>query len=382
MRGGFVKKVILAPDSFKGTMSSIRICEIMEKEIKNFFPDLEIIKIPVADGGEGTVDSLVQAADGNKVYVKVKGPYFETIDSFYGILADGETAVIEMAAAAGLPLAESRKNPSATTTYGVGELIMHAASNGCKKLIIGLGGSCTNDGGAGMAAALGVKFLDNEGNEFIPVGGTLSRIWKIDTSEMLDLSDLKITAMCDVDNPLCGENGAAKIFGPQKGADHEMAELLDRNLKHFADVIKSQLNKDILDMPGAGAAGGLGAGAAVFLNAELKRGIDVVLDTVQFNTLLDRADMVFTGEGKIDGQSLRGKVVHGVAARAKKYGVPVIAVVGDIGDGIEEIYNCGVSAIVSINRVAVPFEIARHRSEKDLALTMNTIMRLLSLNLN
>lgn len=374
-----MKKIILAPDSFKGTMSSIRICDIMEEEIKKFFPDTEIKKIPVADGGEGTVDSLIKAAKGKKVSVKVKGPYFENMDSFYGILSDGETAVIEMAAAAGLPLVENRKNPSATTTYGVGELIRHAVLNGCKKLIIGLGGSCTNDGGAGMAAAIGVKFINKEGREFIPVGGTLSQIEKIDTSEMLDLSGLTITAMCDVNNPLCGENGAAKIFGPQKGADKEMAEVLDKNLKHYADVIKSQLNKDVLEMPGAGAAGGLGAGVAVFLNAELKRGIDVVLDTVGFNTLLDQADLVFTGEGKIDGQSLRGKVVHGVAARAEKYGVPVIAVVGDIGDEIDEIYHCGVSAIMSINRVAVPFEIARLRSETDLALTMNTIMRLLTI---
>ncbi|NLM10410.1 MAG: glycerate kinase [Clostridiaceae bacterium] len=374
-----MKKIIIAPDSFKGTMSSIRICDIMEEEIRKFFPDAEINKIPVADGGEGTVDSLIEAGKGKKVFVKVKDPYFETIDSFYGILSDGETAVIEMAAAAGLPLVENRKNPSATTTYGVGELIRHAVSKGCKNIIIGLGGSCTNDGGAGMAAALGVKFTDEEGKEFIPVGGTLSQVKKIDASEMLDLSGLTITAMCDVNNPLCGENGASKIFGPQKGADKEMTELLDRNLKHFANIIKSQLNKDIIDMPGAGAAGGLGAGVAVFLNAELKQGIDVVLDTVDFNTLLDQANLVFTGEGRIDGQSLRGKVVHGVAIRAKKYGVPVIAVVGDIGDGIEDIYNAGVSAIMSINRVAVPFEIARLRSEKDLALTMNTIMRLLNL---
>ncbi len=197
---------------------------------------------------------------------------------------------------------------------------------------------------------------------------------------MQNLSGLTVTAMCDVNNPLCGENGAAKVFGPQKGADEETAELLDRNLRHFADVIRSQFGKDIADIPGAGAAGGMGAGVAVFLNAGLKQGIDVVLDTVEFDRLLDRADLVFTGEGKIDGQSLRGKVVYGVAARAKKHGVPVVAVAGDIGDDIEEIYKLGVSAIVSINRMAIPFEMARHRSEKDLALTMETIMRLISLN--
>lgn len=376
-----MKKVILAPDSFKGTMSSSRICDIMEEEIRKFFPDIEIFKIPVADGGEGTVDSLTWAAGGKKVNVRVTGPYFEPVDSFYGILPDGKTAVIEMAAAAGLPLVENRKKPSETTTYGVGELIKHAVSNKCTNIILGLGGSCTNDGGAGMAAAVGVKFFNKKGKEFVPVGGTLDNIENIDTSEMLDLSDVKITAMCDVDNPLCGENGAAKVFGPQKGADGEMVELLDRNLRHFADVLKSRLNKDILEMPGAGAAGGMGAGAAAFLNAELKRGIDVVLDTLNFDKLLDGADLVFTGEGKIDGQSLRGKAVYGVASRAKKHAVPVIAVVGDIGDDIEEIYNAGVSAIISINRAAVPFETARLRSEKDLALTVDTIMRLLKLGI-
>jgi len=374
-----MKKIVLAPDSFKGTMSSIKICDIMEAEIKKFYPDAEVIKIPVADGGEGTVDAFLEAVGGEKIHVMVKGPYFETMDSFYGILADGKTAVIEMAAAAGLPLVENRKNPFLTTTYGVGELIRHAVESGCRNLIIGLGGSCTNDGGAGMAAALGVKFISKDGEEFIPTGGTLSRVDRIDTSEIMDLSGVTITVMCDVNNPLCGENGASKVFGPQKGADAAMTELLDRNLRHFAEIIKVHLNKDITDMPGAGAAGGMGAGTAAFLDAELKRGIDVVLDTAGFDSLLEGTDLVFTGEGKIDSQSLSGKVICGVASRAKKHNVPVIAVVGDIGDDTEEIYSLGITAVMSINRVAVPFEIARHRSEKDLALTMNTIMRLLTL---
>jgi glycerate kinase len=374
-----MKKVILVPDSFKGTMSSMQICNIMEEQIKKYFPKSQTVKIPIADGGEGSVESLVRAVGGKLVDIKVKGPYFENIDSFYGILSDGETAVIEMAAAAGLPIVGERKNPSKTTTYGVGELIRHAILNGCKNIIIGLGGSCTNDGGAGMAAAIGVKLINNDGKEFVPVGGTLSQIEKIDLSDALDLSKINITAMCDVDNPLCGEHGAARVFGPQKGADEDMIKLLDQNLWHYASIIKSQLNRDIFDLPGAGAAGGLGAGVAAFLNAELKRGIDVILDITGFNELLHDADIVFTGEGMIDGQSLRGKVVHGVAVRAKKQGVPVIAVVGDIGDDIEGIYDAGVSAIVSINRVAVPFEDAKLRSESDLALTMDTIMRLLTI---
>ncbi len=374
-----MRKIILVPDSFKGTMSSIQICNIMEERLNKYFPKAQIVKIPVADGGEGSVESLVRAVGGEMVYAKVKGPYFDTIESFYGILSDGETAIIEMAAAAGLPIVGDRKDPSKTTTYGVGELIRHAIMDGCKNIIIGLGGSSTNDGGAGMAAALGVKFINKDGNVFVPVGGTLSEIESIDISEALDLSNLNITAMCDVDNPLYGVNGAARIFGPQKGADEEMIKLLDQNLSHFASIIKEQLDKDILDMPGAGAAGGMGAGVAAFLNAKLKRGIDVVLDTVGFNALLKGADMVFTGEGKIDGQSLRGKVVHGVAVRAKEQAVPVIAVVGDIGDDIEGIYDAGVCAIVSINRVAVPFEDAKLRSESDLTLTMDTILRLLNI---
>ncbi len=372
-----MKKFVLAPDSFKGTMSSSQICNIMEGAILSHFSDAQIIKIPVADGGEGSVDCFLEAVGGEKVSVKVKGPLFDEIDSFYGILPDG-TAVVEMAAAAGLPLIEDRKNPLKATTYGVGQLIEHAVNRGCTKIIVGIGGSATNDGGCGMAAALGIKFFDEKGEEFIPTGGNIDKIAKIDMSGRLKgLENCKFEAMCDVDNPLTGPNGASAIFGPQKGADEKMVELLDKNLGHMAEVLKRDFGLDVDGIPGAGGAGGLGAGVVAYLGGELKRGINVVLDTVKFEELIKDADMVLTGEGKIDGQSLRGKVVIGISRRAKVLNVPVIAVVGDIGDGMDQAYEEGVTAVMSINRVAVPFEKARLRSESDMDLTVDTLMRLL-----
>ncbi len=375
-----VNRIMLAPDSFKGTMSSIKICKIIASAIKRHDPDAEIIEIPVADGGEGTVECFLEAVGGRKVTVKTKGPYFREMDSFYGILTDGKTAVIEMAATAGLPLTGDVKNPALTTTYGVGQLIKAALDNGCTRVILGLGGSCTNDGGAGMAAALGIRFLDQNNNEFIPTGGNLDRISRIDLSGRLkDLDKCQIVAACDVDNPLCGINGAAHVFGPQKGADSEMVKLLDNNLLHLAKIIKRDLGIDVLDLPGTGAAGGLGAGVIAFAGAELKPGIEIVLDTVKFDEIIKDTSFVITGEGKVDGQSLRGKVVIGIARRAKAQAVPVIAIAGDIGDDIENIYSQGVTAVLSINRVAVPFEKARLRCESDLELTVDSLMRVLKI---
>lgn len=374
-----MKKVLLIPDSFKGTMSSSDICGIMEKVILNYNPDAEIISIPVADGGEGSVDSFLTAVGGKKVSLTVKGPYFEDIESFYGVLPDN-TAVVEMAAAAGLPLVGDNKHAEKTTTYGVGQLIEHAAKSGCRKIIVGLGGSSTNDGGTGAAAALGVSFKDSEGNAFIPVGETLDKIASIDVSSMNpDLNGVEIVTMCDIDNPLCGPQGAAVVFAPQKGADEDMVKLLDKNLAHMAAVVKKDLSKDIINIPGAGAAGGMGGGMVAFFNSVLQMGIETVLDTVKFDSLLEGADLVFSGEGKIDYQSLRGKVVIGVARRTRKKGVPLIAIVGDIGDNIEGAYNEGVSAIFSINRVAVPYKEARIRAKSDLALTIDNLMRFISL---
>lgn len=374
-----MKKILLIPDSFKGTMSSSEICEIMKKAIHTYYPETEVISIPVADGGEGTVDSFLAAVGGKKVHLTVKGPYFEDIQSFYGILPDN-TAVVEMAAAAGLPLVGENKHAEKTTTYGVGQLISHAVASGCRKIIIGLGGSATNDGGTGAAAALGVRFINAKGESFIPVGETLSEIASIDTSGLdPDLKGVEMITMCDIDNPLCGPRGAAAMFAPQKGADEAMVRILDQNLAHMAEIVKKDLGRDIINLKGAGAAGGMGGGMAAFFGSKLQMGIEIVLDAVHFNELLDGADLVFSGEGKIDSQSLGGKVVIGVARRTKKKGVPLIAIVGDIGDDIEGVYDEGVSAIFSINRVAVPFNEAKLRSKSDLALTMDNLMRFISL---
>lgn len=371
-----MKKVVLIPDSFKGTMSSAEICRIMEKSVQSQFPGCEVLSIPVADGGEGSVDCFLSAMGGQKVAVRVKGPYFEELDAFYGIVENGRTGIIEMAACAGLPLVENNKNPMKTTTYGVGQLIEQAAKNGCTRIILGLGGSCTNDGGCGAAAAVGAKFLDKYDRQFIPTGGTLKDISKIDLSAVNPIfKNVEIIAMCDIDNPMYGKNGAAYVFAPQKGADAEMVEQLDEGLCRLAEVIHANLGMDVANIPGAGAAGAMGAGMVSFFSAKLKMGIQTVLDTVNFEKLISGADIIFTGEGKLDTQSLRGKVVIGIARRAKACNVPVVAVVGDIGDNIEKAYDEGVSAIFSINRAAIPFETARLRCREDMASAMNNILR-------
>lgn len=371
-----MKKILLIPDSFKGTMSSGEICNIMENSIRKTFPSAEIISIPVADGGEGSVDAFLSAVGGEKKFVTVKGPYFEDMEAFYGVIHDGNTAIIEMAACAGLPLVGDNKDPRKTTTYGVGQLVSAALKSGCKKIIMGLGGSATNDAGTGMAVALGVKFINKNGEEFTPVGGTLKEIAHIDISGVDEaLRSVEFVTMCDIDNPLYGTTGAAYIFGPQKGATPEIVTELDEGLQHIAKIIETDLSKDVSALKGAGAAGGMGGGMVAFFNSKLQMGIETVLDTVHFDNLINNADMVFSGEGKIDSQSIRGKVVIGVAKRTKAANVPLVAIVGDIGDDIDEAYEKGVSAIFSINRVAVDFKIAKTRAKEDLSLTMDNLMR-------
>lgn len=373
-----MKKAILVPDSFKGTMSSEEICAIMASAIATYYPDAQIIPIPVADGGEGTVDSFLKAVGGEKITLAVKGPYMEEIEGFYGILPD-KTAVIEMAAAAGLPLVGANRKAHKTTTFGVGQLLADAVKRGCKEVVLGLGGSATNDLGCGAAAAMGVRFINAAGEEFVPVGETLADICSIDVSAARTaLAGVNIVTMCDIDNPLYGESGAAYIFGPQKGADSDMVRFLDAQLRAAAEVIKRDIGIDTADMPGAGAAGGMGAGTVAFFGAVLRMGIEAVLDTVKFDQLVSGADIVFTGEGRIDTQSLRGKVVIGVGRRAKKYGVPVVAIVGDISDGIEEAYEQGVSGIFSINRHAIPLSESKLRSKTDLRLTMDNLIRFMT----
>ena len=374
-----MEKILLVPDSFKGTLSSRQVCQVMAGQLRRFFPQAQVISIPVADGGEGSVEAFLAAAGGERRTRTVTGPFGEPVEAFYGILGDGRTAVIEMAVCAGLPLAEGRLNPERATTYGVGELLLAAKEAGCTKAILGLGGSCTNDGGVGAAAALGAKFTRADGAAFIPTGGTLGEIAALDVSPVAQaLQGMELTAMCDIDNPLYGEAGAAAVFAPQKGADAAMVARLDAGLRHLGQVSARCLGRDFSHLPGAGAAGGLGFGMAAFCGAQLRMGIDAVLDAVGFDSLLPGTDVVFTGEGKIDSQSARGKVVSGVAVRCRKAGVPVVAVVGQIGQGFEEMYQQGLTAVFSINRAAQPFAESRFHAGENLALTMGNIARLLA----
>lgn len=374
-----MEKILLVPDSFKGTLSSRQVCQVMAGQLRRFFPQAQVKSIPVADGGEGSVEAFLAAAGGERRTRTVTGPFGEPVEAFYGILGDGRTAVIEMAACAGLPLAEGRLNPERATTYGVGELLLAAKEAGCTKAILGLGGSCTNDGGAGAAAALGAKFTRADGAAFLPTGGTLGEIAALDVSPVAQaLQGMELTAMCDIDNPLYGEAGAAAVFAPQKGADAAMVARLDAGLRHLGQVAARCLGRDFSHLPGAGAAGGLGFGMAAFCGAQLRMGIDAVLDAVGFDSLLPGTDVVFTGEGKIDSQSARGKVVSGVAARCRKAGVPVVTVVGQIGQGFEGMYQQGLTAVFSINRAAQPFAESRFHAGENLALTMENIARLLA----
>lgn len=373
-----MKKVIIIPDSFKGTMSSLEICSIISETVQRHYPEAEVLSVPVADGGEGSVDAFLSAVGGEKIYKYCIGPYEdEYVEGYYGMLP-GNIAIVEMAAAASLGLAGNLRDPSKTTTLGVGELIKDALDRGAKKIILGLGGSCTNDAACGLASFLGVEFYDENGKRFLPVGGNLDRIRDVDFSKMDPrLKDVPIVAMCDIDNPFYGKDGAAYVFAPQKGADENMVELLDDNLRYFASFLKERTGVDVQSIPGAGAAGGMGGGMAAMFGSSMMLGIEAVLDTVKFDEMIGDADLVITGEGKLDRQSLRGKVVMGVAKRAKKQGVRTIAFVGDIGDGIESVYDDGIAGVFSINRVAVEYTDARIRARKDLELTVDNVMRFL-----
>lgn len=344
------KTFLLAPDSFKESMTAKEVCIAMEKGLSRVYPDARFIHVPMADGGEGTVQSLVDASGGSLHTKEVTGPLGFPVTASFGLLGDGETAAIEMASASGIHfVTKETKNPLMTTTYGTGELIRECLDRGVKKILIGIGGSATNDGGAGMAEALGARFLDEKGQEIPRGGGGLARLSKIDTSGLdVRLQGVEIVVACDVTNPLCGEHGASAVFGPQKGATPEMVQTLDANLTHYADVITEQLGLDVRDVPGAGAAGGLGAGLLVFTTSELRKGVEIVLDYTELERKAGEADFVFTGEGGIDFQTKFGKTPYGVAAAAKRAGKRVIAVAGYVGDGIETLYDEGIDAIFGI----------------------------------
>lgn len=371
-----MKKIIVISDSFKGTLSSREICEIARTSVPKLLPGCEVVSIPVADGGEGTVSCFIEAIGAEPVSVEVSGPWGERVNAVYA--RSGARAVIEMASAAGLPMVGDRLDPAATTTYGVGEQIRHAVEHGCTEILLGLGGSCTNDGGCGCAAAVGTKFLDADGRAFVPVGGTLDAVARIDNSaaEAL-LRGVRVTLMSDVTNPLCGPLGAAHVFGPQKGADPAAVERLDANLAHLAQVIVRDLGASVADMPGAGAAGGMGAGCAAFLGAELRSGIEAVLDTVDFDGALAGADLVITGEGRIDSQSVRGKVISGIAKRTRPAGVPLVAIVGSIAPDAAAAYDLGVTAIFGIDRTAKAFTEYAAESAAYYRATLEDVLRLI-----
>ncbi|MBM7712308.1 glycerate kinase [Enterococcus xiangfangensis] len=376
------KTVVLAPDSFKESMSAQKACAAMERGIRKVLLDAEVIQVPMADGGEGTIDALVASTGGTRIEVEVSGPIpTEKITTYYGLLADKKTAVIEMAKANGLEcLKIEKRNPLLTSTYGTGEIIKAALDQGVEKIIIGLGGSATNDGGAGMAQALGVHLLDATGKELSVGGGALKNLAKIDGSTIDPrIKTTEILIASDVDNPLTGPNGASVIFGPQKGATPAMVKELDQNLAHYAAIIKRDLANDIQMIPGAGAAGGLGAGLLAFTSATIRSGVELVIEYTQLAEKIAKADYVFTGEGGMDFQTKFGKTPYGVAQVAKKYNKPVFACAGFIGNQVETLYAEGITAIFGILAKASSLEEALQEGEENLERTVENIVRVLTI---
>ncbi|MQT12548.1 glycerate kinase [Segnochrobactrum spirostomi] len=343
-------KIVIAPDSFKESLSAADVAREIGAGFAEIFPDADYRLLPVADGGEGTVEALVAATGGECVALSVTGPLGAPVEAFYGVTGDGRTAVIEMAAAAGLALVPpERRDPLVTTTAGVGELIRAAFDRGARHLVVGLGGSATNDGGAGMAAALGARLLDGEGRPIGPGGGALAALARIDLSSLDPrLAECSIEAACDVDNPLVGPDGASAVFGPQKGATPAMVAALDRGLARFAGAIEAATGRSVADLPGGGAAGGLGAGLHALLGARLRPGAAIVMEAVGLDAAVADADLVITGEGRIDGQTIHGKTPVGVAAVAKRHGKPVIAIAGSLGPGVAAVYAHGIDAVFSV----------------------------------
>jgi glycerate kinase len=370
-------KIVIAPDSFKESLSALQAARAIEKGFRDVFPEAEYVLIPMADGGEGTVQSLVDATGGTIIEKRVTGPLGEPVNAFFGLLGDGKTAVIEMAAASGLHLVpKEKRNPFLTTTRGTGELIRAALDRGVEHFIIGIGGSATNDGGAGMIQALGGRLLDQNRQEIAPGGGHLSELAEIDLSSLDSrLKKVKIDVACDVDNPLTGPNGASAVFGPQKGATSEMVRQLDENLSHYADMVEQTIGKPIRHVPGAGAAGGLGAGLLAFLDAQLKRGVEIVLEAVQFQERVKDASLVITGEGRIDGQTISGKTPIGVAKAAKQYHIPVIGIAGSISEDSDIVLEHGIDALYSIVPGVIPWTTAIQHAEYYLLQTSRHIAR-------
>ena len=358
-------KFLFASDSFKGTLSSKRTAELLAQAASEIFPGCEYSSIEVADGGEGTTDAVLSAVNGEKIAVSVQGPLWEEISAYYGKL-DDRRAVMEMAAASGLPLVPSeQRDPRKTTSYGTGEMIADALGKGFRDISIAIGGSATNDGGIGCMRALGVRFLDENGQELSGCGADLAEIRSIDVSGLDPrVKECKFTVMCDVTNPLCGEKGATHTFGKQKGGTPEILEELEKGMCNYRDILKNQFGVNMDEVPGAGAAGGLGAALMVFLNGTLKSGIETVLDLVEFDRKLEGVSLVVTGEGSTDWQSVFGKVMQGVGVHCRKAGIPAVAVVGSMGKGAEDIFDYGIESILTTVNAVMPLDEALGRAEE------------------
>ena len=372
-------KIVIAPQGFKAGISGLEAAEAIARGVAAVDPDAETVLAPVADGGDGTLNALVDATGGQVFTSTITGPLGQPLEARWGVMGDGSTAVIEMALASGLALVpQRRRNPRVTTTAGTGEILKEAMDRGYTRVIVGLGGSATNDGGAGMATALGARFLDSEGRPLPPGGSALARLDRIETQGLHPaLGQATIIAATDVTNPLCGPDGASAVFGPQKGANPEMVQELDAALANFARVVARDLHRDVSEEPGAGAAGGLGAGLMAFAGATLQSGIDMVCEVLQFDALLQGADLVITGEGRADRSTIFNKAPAGVARHAQAHGVPTVLLAGSLGSGYEELYDYGLAAVVCIADRPMSFDVSLSRSAELLESAAECTLRLI-----
>ena len=374
-------KIVIAPDSFKESLTALEVANAIETGFKRIFPNAEYVKLPMADGGEGTVQSLVDATQGRLIEAEVTAPLGNQVKSFFGLSGDGKTAIIEMAAASGLHLVPmDKRNPCQTTSFGTGELIKQALDLGVQHIILGIGGSATNDGGAGMLQALGLRLLDKNGQSIDFGGAALSNLAEIQMADLAPrLQHVQMEVACDVNNPLCGERGASAIFGPQKGATPEIVKELDAALAHFAQIAERDCGKQIKEQPGAGAAGGMGGGLLLLPNVQLKAGVQIVLDNLKLAEQVKDADLVITGEGRMDAQSILGKTPIGVARTSKQFNKPVIAIVGCLREDYDVVYEHGIDAVFPIIRSLGDLPTILKQGEQNLVSTAQNVARLLSL---
>lgn len=380
-----MKQITVAVDSFKGSLSSREVADAVEQGVVAVLPDCKVKKVSIADGGEGTVEAMVDNLSGEWVEIEVCDPLMRPIKARYGVVDGGDTAVMEMSAASGLPLlSEAERNPLKTTTYGTGQMIADAIGRGCRRILMGIGGSATNDAGVGMLMALGFRFFDKAGELLSGGGEVLQRIDRIDSSEVLpQLSECEFVVACDVKNPLYGESGAAYVFAPQKGADKAMVEQLDEGLRNFARVVEDYRGEDLSSWAGAGAAGGLGFGFLALLGAELRAGIDMVLDAIRFSSIIEGSDLVITGEGRIDSQTVMGKAPSGVLKAASRQAIPTVAIGGAV-EMCEELAESDFVAILPIVAGPISLQEAMRKdvAHKNIRRTVEQIIRLLNLKLN